>query len=1059
MAGATIKVTEDSYAEQPALEWLTDESADLHWSYLPGSELAPDAPAAERKLWSDVVLIGRLEAAVRRINPELPEEAVRRAVELTLTTTSPIVIEDHRDFHELLLLGVPVTYLDNDGIERSPRAKLIDWADLASNEFLAVNQFRIVMGKKNRRPDILLFVNGLPLGQVELKNPADEAATADSAVNQVLHYTETIPGLYRYVEIVGVSDLLQARVGTITTPSEHFVEWKSLDLEDDAKLTALEVMLRGAFAPATFLDLIRNFTLFETDGARSWKVMAKYHQFHAVGAAVEETARAMRGDQRAGVVWHTQGGGKSYTMAFYVTKLRRDARFENPTVVAVTDRKDLDTQLYETFARQRYLAPQQAESIEGDGDSLYRLLDRPAGGIIFTTIQKFQPPGEVRAEYQAAASDAAEGVRLRAPMPVISERSNIVVMADEAHRSEYGNLAENITTALPNAVRIGFTGTPIERHDRSTRNVFGEYISVYRMAQAQADGVTVPIYYESRQIHVDADPEELRAVEEVLETEEDEAKNKLITSWAKLEKVVGSGERLDKVAADIAEHYTRRCEGFDGKAMVVGYSRRIAAELTERLQRLLGEDAVTCVMTAQATEEPLISQFRRSKQEMKDVQNEFKDPDSKLRVVVVRDMWLTGFDVPPLHTLYVDKPMRDHGLLQAIARVNRVFRAKPGGLVVDYIGIGEDLRESLTAYSSSDTDDVSIPLATAVLKLRETHEILCDLLHGIEWRPTDGMTVGQRATVLGMGVKQALDRFLADEEQTQLFLDHQLAFSKWMGIAGAHPIAVELRYDSDFFASVAKQLRSLAPKSGEASTAAEQAVKQFFSTGLGAGEVTDVFSLVGEDRPEISVLSDEFLDRIAGGIEQPNLQVALLRKLIDGQIRARVRSNNMQAKQFSEQVEKLLLAYENKQLTTAEIVKALVDLAKTIRDSRRRHEDLGLTEEEAAFYDALAGGVEDIKADPQLKKLAGELVRNIRADLSVDWADRRSAEAAIRAKIKRLLRRNGYKPPKPAGNGGGGGDSLEYAADLILTQARTLYRYWPDVETDEPVLFAERHLA
>ncbi|MGZ4267641.1 MAG: type I restriction endonuclease subunit R, partial [Solirubrobacteraceae bacterium] len=943
------KITEDTYAEQPALEWLTGAEG-LGWAYLHGSVLAADAPAAERKLWSDVVLVGRLAAAIRRLNPELPEEAVRRAVELTLTTTSPRVIDDHRDFHELLLLGVPVTYLDADGIERSPRAQLIDWQNPENNEFLAVNQFTIIVGKKNRRPDILLFVNGLPLGQIELKNPASELATAESAVNQVTHYTQTIPNLYRYVEIVGVSDLMQARLGTLSTPAEHFVEWKSLDLEDDAKITPLEVMLRGAFAPATFLDLIRNFTLFESDGKSSWKVLAKYHQYHAVNAAIEQTYRAMTGDQRAGVVWHTQGGGKSYTMAFYVTKLRRDERFENPTVVAVTDRKELDTQLFETFARQRYLAPEQAESIEGGDDSLYRLLDRPAGGIIFTTIQKFLPPGAARKEYADASAAAEEGVTLRAPMPVISARRNIVVMADEAHRSEYGDLAENITDALPNATRIGFTGTPIERHDRSTKNVFGDYISVYRMAQAQADGVTVPIFYESRQIHVDADPEELARVEEVLEDEEDEAKTGLITSWAKLEKVVGSAERLDKVAADIAEHFTTRCEAMDGKGMVVGYSRRIAAELTIRLQRILGTDAVTCVMTAQAGEDALLSQFRRSKREMKDVQDEFKDEDSKLRVVVVRDMWLTGFDVPALHTLYIDKPMRDHGLLQAIARVNRVFREKAGGLVVDYIGIGEDLAESLSAYSSSDTDDASMPIGTALLKLREAHEILCDLLHGIEWHPTDGMSIGQRATVLGTAAKEALDRFLADDDQTQSFLDHQLAFGKWMSIAAAHPVAIELRYDSDYFATVAKQLRQLSPKTGSASPAAQQAVKQFFSTGLGAGEVTDLFALIGEERPEISVLSDEFLDRIAGGIEQPNLQIALLKKLIDGQIKARLRSNNIQAKEFAEQISKLLLSYENKQLTAAEVVKALVDMAKGIRDTRKRHEDLGLTEEEAAFY-------------------------------------------------------------------------------------------------------------
>lgn len=1031
----TAKVTEDAYAEQPALEWLADEEAGIGWTYVRGPALAPRGPAAERGRWSDVVLLGRFRKAVRRLNPELPAEAAQRAVELTLRSASTRLIDDHRDFHELLMLGAPIAYDDGDGRERSGRASLIDWEDPLNNEFLAVNQFTIE-GKKRRTPDILLFVNGLPLGQVELKNPAGEAATAGSAVNQVRYYTQTIPALYRYVELVGVSDLLQARVGTITTPVEHFAEWKSLDRGADAQMTPLETMLRGAFEPAALLDLIRNFTLFETDGERSWKVLAKYHQYHAVNKAVEQTHRAMNGDRRGGVVWHASGGGKSYTMAFYVAKLRRDPRFGNPTVVVVTDRNELDTQLFETFARQRYLTPQQAERIEGGEDSLHRLLDRPAGGIVFTTIQKFQGPAE------------AGGERSRAPMPVISERRNIIVLADEAHRSEYGALAENIAAALPNATRIGFTATPIERHDRSTRNVFGDYISVYRMAQAQADRVTVPIFYESRPIPVDADPEELRRVEEVLELEEVEAKDQLIASWAKLERVVGSRERLDAVAADMAQHFTTRCEVLPGKAMVVGYSRRIAAELTVRLKRILGDDAVTCVMTAQATDDPLISQFRRSKGEMKDVQSAFKDPDSTLRVVVVRDMLLTGFNVPALHTLYVDKPMRDHGLLQALARVNRVFREKPGGLVVDYIGIGEDLRESLTAYASADTDDVAVPLGTAVLKLCETHAILSDLLHGIAWRPAAGMTAGQRATVLGMAVRQALDRFLATEEETERFLDHQLAFTKWAAIAGAHPSAVERRYDAGVFASIAKQLRALARRSGEATPAAQQAVEQFFATGLRAGEVTGASGLIGEDQPDISVLSEELLERIAGDAERPNLQVALLKRLIDGQIRARGRSNALQGRRFSEQIRRLLFAYESRQLTSAEIVRELVELARTIRDARTQHAGLGLTEEEAAFYDALAGGAEEVRADPRLKVLAGELVRSIRADLSVDWTERRSAEAAIRAKIKRLLRRRGYVPPQ-APDAGGGDGTLEHTADLILTQAKTLYRCWPDVGAQE----------
>jgi type I restriction enzyme R subunit len=1059
-SAAAIKVSEDSYAEQPTLEWLIENG----WDYVYGPDIAPSGSAPERTHWSDVVLTGRLESAIRRINPKLPADAVRRAVELVLTTTSTEVILDHRDFHDFLLRGVPVTYLDDDGVERSPRAKVVDFDDLDNNDFVTVNQFRIVVGGKNRRPDVLLFVNGLPLGQIELKNPTAEPegdlgdseledASAVAAVNQVAHYRDTIPKLYRYVEVIGVSDLLQARVGTITTPPEHFAEWKSMDEDENNALSPLELMVRGAFATEPFLDLIRDYVFFETSGAKTWKIIAKYHQYDAVKRALQATVDAMDDDRRAGVVWHTQGSGKSYTMSFYVTKLRRDPRFANPTVVALTDRNALDDQLYKQFLRLPHLADavSRAERIQGGADSLYDRLQVPTGGIVFTTIQKFQPPAEARKERVAGQ---------RVPMPVLSERRNVIVMCDEAHRSEYGDLARNVAQALPNAVRIGFTGTPIEIGDKSTRATFGDFISIYRMKRAQDDKAIVPIFYDSRQIAVQiADPTELLKVEEVLEDEELEAANKLVTPWAKLETVVGADARLDKVADDIAEHFTKRCERLPGKAMVVGYSRRIAAELTERLQQRLGKDAVTCVITAQATEDPKLSQFRRSKTETRALEDEFKEPDSPTRMVVVRDMWLTGFDVPSLHTLYVDKPMRDHGLLQAIARVNRVFADKPGGLVVDYIGIGDDLRESLTAYSKGDVDDVAVPFSTAVKKLRERHEVMLGLLHGIDFHPTEGMSAGQRATLFTKAVRDAADRFLADDEQTQLYLDEQLQFARWYALVSPDTAALGLAYDEGFFTTVAKQIRAVAPKKGEASKEAEQAVKQFFAEGLAAGDVVDVFELAGTERPEISVLSDEFLEHVKD-IDQPNLRVALMQKLLKGEIRARLRNNALQAKQFSDEVEAVLGRYRNKQLTSGEVVEALVELAKRLRDAKKRNEELGLSDEEAAFYDALAGHSEDWNADPQLAAIAHDLVKAIKADLTYDWADRSNAEAAIRAKVKRLLRTRGYTPPKPPGNGSGcGGDvTVDHVTQLVMAQAKSLYRYWPEVGVDGH-LFVDRQFA
>jgi len=1014
-------VSEDNLVEQPAIAWLCERTG-LKWAHVHGAELAPDAPSRERKLWSDVVLVDRLRSGLARINPGLPADAVQLVIDRALTSTSPVLIEDHRGFHELLLSGVPVSYMDREGMERHERIWLLDFENPANNEFLAVNQLTIIDGTKNRRPDILLFVNGLPLGQLELKAPG-LVDSAQVAVNQVRHYTETIPDLYRYVEIVGVSDLLTARVGTSSTPPEHFAQWKSMGGEEKSR-SQLEVLVDGVFAPERFLELVRDFVLFESDGARTWKVMAKYHQVDAVDAAVESVAGAMGHDRRGGLVWHTQGAGKSYTMVFFVNKLRRDPRFANPTVVAVTDRTDLDNQLAETFSRTHLASSvQQAEEITGGTMSLYELLNAPAGGIVFTTIQKFAP-----------TRDSDE-------MPVLSDRTNVVVMADEAHRSQYATFAENITLALPNATRIGFTGTPVEGADRSTRLVFGDYISIYRMRQAQEDRATVPIYYESRQIPIEiADAELLSDVEEVLETEEQEAASRLVTAWAKLEKVVGAPDRLEKLADDIREHFTARCEALAGKAMVVAYSRRVAAELTALLVERFGSQAVACVISAQATDPPEVSRWRRSKAELQQVAKDFKDPQHELRIVVVKDMWLTGFDAPVLHTLYIDKPMRDHGLLQAIARVNRVFEDKPGGLVVDYIGIGEDLRASLRAYDDADLDDPVIPAWKAVSGLGEKYEVICALLHPAGYRQGELHLVTDPNRLF----LDCYNHVLGDDARVRDFLDAQAALASWYALARTQPAVIELRGEIGFFNRLAAEVRKITAPDAQASPAAEQAVRQFMSDGLAAGEIVDVLAVADEDRPEISVLSDEFLDSIATKTEHPNVQIRLLEKLLKGELRSRSRTNQTQAKLFTEQIEAVLRRYELRQISSAEVVERLVEIAKTLRDARRRHEQLGLSVEEAAFYDALAGGSADGAADPQLAMIASELVKSIRADLAVDWADRESTEAKIRTKIKRLLRKHGYEPPAMAS--GGGADAIGHYTQLVLDQAKELYRYWPDVE-------------
>jgi type I restriction enzyme R subunit len=851
------------------------------------------------------------------------------------------------------------------------------------------------------------------------------AATPEGAANQVAHYVETIPSLYRFVELVAVSDLLRARVGTLTTPGEHFAEWKTMDPAEMEGRTALDVLIEGVFAPACFLDLIRGFVLFEEAGGRLVKIAAKYHQVDAVNRAVEATAAAMASDGRAGVVWHTQGSGKSYTMVFYAWKLRTDPRFSNPTIVALTDRVDLDSQLHETFAAQRSLAPavEQAESIA----DLRVRLERPAGGIVFTTIQKFATkPGE--------------------SMPVLSTRRNVVVVADEAHRTQYAKLAQNVTAALPYATRIGFTGTPIEQADRSTQVVFGDYISVYRMERAVDDRATVPIYYESRRVPLEVEDEQLlRKVEEQLSGEEDEAASKLVTAWTRLERVVGTHERLERVADDVAEHWRAGAANEDGKAMVVAMSQRIAAALAELLQERLGAETVTCVISASATDDPTVSKWRRSRQERKQVEADFKDPDHALRVVVVRDMWLTGFDVPSLYTLYVDKPMRDHGLLQAIGRVNRVFRHKPGGLVVDYIGIGDDLKASLAAYSKRDVKDVAIPIGVAVARLREKHEVVGEFFHGLDFRGRHALSPAQRGTLFA----RAVNAIVADEETKTRFFSEYGIFARLFKLLQANPAGIAVADDEEFFRKVAGAVTKIAPPRGQVSRETEQAVKQFVSEGLSAGEVIDVFELGEESRPEISILSDDFLDQITKRLaEQPALGVALLKKILSDEIRVRSRTNRMQAKLFSDKLEQALARYEARQLTSAEIIERLVDVARDLREARHRHETLGLTTEEVAFYDALAGDSEDWVADPKLAEIARELVAGIRADLSVDWADHESTEAAIRAKIKRLLRRLDYRPPA----GGGGPFDRQRVADLVLEQARSLYRWWPEITaTDLPL--------
>ena len=1017
---------EDLYAEQPALQWL----GELGWEIGHGPELSPDGGAPEREHWRDVVLIGRLRAAVAALNPELPEDAVEHVVQQVLATSSPNVAEDHADFHRLLVDRVPVVYADDEGVERSARAKLVDFDDPEQNDYLAVNQFTVIDGTKNRRPDILLFVNGLPLGQVELKNPADEKATPESAANQVAHYADTIPPLYRFVEIIGVSDLIQARVGTITTPAEHFAEWKTMDPDESKGKSELEVMLRGVFAPARLLDLVRNFVLFEVDAGKTTKIMAKYHQVDAVNRAVEATAEAMGADGRAGVVWHTQGSGKSYSMVFYVSKLRRDPRFENPTVVAVTDRTDLDDQLHETFAKQSELA--QAVKVER-AESVAAKPARAAQGARrrdrLHDDPEVRPPNRIRRD--AGPLGAAERDRDRrrgAPVAVRELRSEPAHGAAErdpdrlhGHADRDGPLDAARLRRLHLGLPDGAARSRTARPSRSTTRA-GDAARDRRRGSARR-GRGGP------------------------RGEEDEELSELVSAWAKLERVVGSRERLEQGRRRHRRALPRAAPTLPGKAMVVGMSRRICAELTELLKAELGGEAVTCVISASATDDPAISKWRRSTEERKQVEADFKDPEHPLRVVVVRDMWLTGFDVPPRCTRSTSTSRCATTACCRRSRASTASSATSRAAWSSTTSASATTSKALPRYAAKDVEDAMVPVRQVLSKLREKHEVLCEFLHGLEWRDRQELDPAARATLL----VQAHAMVVEDDDQTKRFLDEQSAFARLLALVNPDPAVEEFLGNAEFFAEIAASVRKYTPPEGEPSEAARQAVKQVFSEGLGAGEITDVLGLSGDERPEVSILSDEFLDDLQKKMAEPSLAVAFLKKLLNDEIRSRGRRNQMQAKLFGDELDAVLARYRNRQITGAEVVKALVELAKKVRDASHRHEELGLSEEEAAFYDALVGSAEDLAADPTIADIARDLVRGIRADLSVDWTSHESREALIRRKIKRLLRKHNYRPPvSKGGNGtaGGGRMTLERATRLILDQARVLYYRWPEVDPE-----------
>ncbi len=930
--------------EQAALAWLSG----VGWQCLHGPDIAPDTPNSERASYGQVVLEQRVRDALACLNPDLPPDALEDAHRrLTLPEGSTLETRN-RSFHRMLVNGVTVGYRGDDGVVRWEQAKVIDFNNPDANDLQAVNQFTVTENKNTRRADVVLFVNGLPLGVIELKNPADADATIWTAWRQLQTYKAELPALFSMNETLMVSDGTEARIGTLTSGREWFKPWRTVTGETlaDPHLTQLQVMLEGVFEPGRFLQLIRDYTVFDDDGSGSLvKKMAGYHQFHAVRVAVDETLRAAElrkeaeiageehgryeagrtpggepGDRRIGVVWHTQGSGKSLTMAFYTGAIIREPAMENPTVVVLTDRNDLDDQLFGTFSRCQDLLRQPPVQAESRAD-LRDKLSVNAGGVVFTTIQKFFP--EEKGDTH----------------PTLSDRRNIVVIADEAHRSQYDfidGFARHMRDALPNASFVGFTGTPIELQDANTRAVFGDYISIYDIQRSVEDGATVPIYYESRLAKLTLDESERPTIdpdfEEATEGEEVERREKLKTKWAQLEAVVGADRRIRQVAGDIVAHFEKRLEALEGKAMVVCMSRRICIDLYRELVRLRpgwhddddAKGAIKVVMTGSASDPVEWQAHIRNKARREALANRFRDPEDPLQVVLVRDMWLTGFDAPSLHTMYLDKPMRGHGLMQAIARVNRVFKDKPGGLVVDYLGLAQDLRQALNTYTESGgTGRTALNQEEAVAVMLEKYEICCGLMHGFDWTRWTTGTPQERLNLL----PPAQEHVLAQEDGKERCLNAVRELSQAFALAVPHEEALRIRDDVGFFQALRAALSKRAAGEARPEEELDLAVRQIISRAVASEGVLDIFAAAGLDKPDISVLSDEFLAEVRG-MPHRNLAVELLQKLLKGEVSTRRRKNVVQARSFSEMLEQTLRRYQNRAIEAAQVIEELIELAR-----------------------------------------------------------------------------------------------------------------------------------
>lgn len=1027
-------MTEDQL-EQETLGWLVD----VGYRCLFGPDLAPDGANPERVDYRQVLLVERLRGAIARLNPAMPLQAREDALQQVQDFGIPALLSANRRFHQMLVGGVPVEY-QKDGETRGDFVRLVDWADPAANDWVAVNQFAIKGPHHTRRPDVVLFVNGLPLILLELKNPADQHADIWKAYDQVQTYKAQIPDVFQYNEILVISDGSQARMGSLSANAERFMQWRTIDgvtLDPLGQFNELETLVRGVLAPGYLLDYLRFFVLFEDDSSLVKKI-AGYHQFHAVRAAIQQVVTASRpgANHKGGVVWHTQGSGKSITMTCFAARVMQEAAMENPTIVVITDRNDLDGQLFGVFSLAQDLLREQPVQAGTRQDLRARLANRPSGGIVFATIQKFMP-GEDEDSF-----------------PVLSDRHNIVVIADEAHRTQYGfeaqlkgkpgqekyqvGYAQHLRDALPNATFVAFTGTPVSSEDRDTRAVFGEYIHVYDMQQAKEDGATVAIYFESRLAKLSLKAEDLphidAEVDELAEDEEESQQAKLKSRWAALEKVVGAEPRVTAVAADLVAHFEERNKAQSGKAMVVAMSREICVHLYDEIIKLRPDwhdpdpekGAIKIVMTGSASDKALLRPHIYSGQVKKRLEKRFKDPADPLRIVIVRDMWLTGFDAPCVHTLYVDKPMKGHNLMQAIARVNRVFKDKQGGLVVDYIGIANELKSALKEYTASHgRGRPTVDAAEAYAVLEEKLDILRGMLHGYDY--SGFLTSGHKC------LAGAANHVLGLEDGKKRFADTALAMSKAFTLCCTLDEAKVVREEVAFMQAVKVILtkRELSDKK-KTNEERELAIRQIISSAVVSEKVVDVFEAVGLDKPNIGILDESFLAEVRN-LPERNLAVELLERLLEGEIKSRFSGNVVQEKKFSEMLANVVTRYQNRTIETAQVIEELIDMAKKFHAAATRGEELGLTEAEIRFYDALANNESAVRelADETLKKIAHELTKSLRQNITVDWSERESVRAKLRLMVKRILRKYKYPP-----------DQQDGAVELVLQQAQALGEAW-----------------